>query len=244
MARSHNRMTNQMRPIRITPDYLRHPTGSVLIECGDTKIICAVSVDDNVPSFLRNASPPQGWLTAEYSMLPSATNSRTKRERQSVGGRTQEIQRLIGRAIRGVIDLNACPDMTFTIDCDVIQADGGTRTASITGAYVALKIAVSKLLRSGKLKRNPLKDGVAALSIGILAGDYLVDLDYNEDSNAELDMNVVMTHSGKILEIQGTGERASFTKDQVLRIMELGEDALKDVFELQNQAADGQVVES
>jgi ribonuclease PH len=232
-----------MRPVRITPDYIKHPAGSVLVEYGDTKVICTVTAEDGVPSFLRNAQPSQGWLTAEYSMLPSATNTRTRRERQSISGRTQEIQRLIGRAVRGIIDLNALPEITLTIDCDVIQADGGTRTASITGAYVALKLAVQKLMRSGKIKRNPLKDGVAAVSIGLVGGELRVDLDYNEDSKAELDMNVVITHSGKFLEIQGTAEKEAFTKEQVFRIMELAEEALKPIYDAQHQAADGLVSE-
>ena len=243
MNRSHNRLSHQPRPIKITPHFFKHPAGSVLIEAGETKIICSVTVEDQVPAFLRNVHPAQGWLTAEYAMTPSATNTRTKRERNNVSGRTQEIQRLIGRAIRGVINLQHCPDITFTIDCDVIQADGGTRTTSITGAYIALKLAVDKLLRSGKLKRNPLHDGVAATSIGLVKGDFLVDLDYKEDSSADLDMNVVMTHSRKILEIQGTGEKSTFTKEQVLKIMDLAEESLGPIFDLQNLALEGQPVE-
>ncbi|MCX6116489.1 MAG: ribonuclease PH, partial [Proteobacteria bacterium] len=161
--RNDGRMSRQMRPIRFTPDFTKHATASVLVEFGETKVLCTVFAEDGVPPFLRHSSPPQGWLTAEYSMLPGATHSRSKRERQNVGGRTQEIQRLIGRALRGVIDLNACPDVTLTIDCDVIQADGGTRTASITGAYVALKMACDRLMRSGKIKRQPIIDGVGAV---------------------------------------------------------------------------------
>lgn len=238
MTRSYGRTASQTRPARIIPHYLKSPPGSVLIEMGDTRVICAVSCEDSVPPFLRGKG--QGWLTAEYAMLPSATGSRTKRERTSVSGRTQEIQRLIGRAIRGIIDLTALPEITLTIDCDVIQADGGTRTASVTGAYVALKLAVDKLLASGKIKRNPLRDGVAAVSVGLVGQNFLVDLDYSEDSNADLDMNLVMTHSGKLLEIQGTGEKSSFSKDQVMTIMDLGEEALKDLFELQKLGCEGQ----
>jgi ribonuclease PH len=177
-------------------------------------------------------------------MLPSATLSRSKRERQSVGGRTQEIQRLIGRSLRGVVELTACPDVTLTIDCDVLQADGGTRTAAITGAYVALKMACDRLMRSGKIKRNPVTDGVAAVSIGIINGELYCDLNYVEDSTAELDMNVVVTHSGRFLEIQGTAERGSFSKEQVLGIMSLAEDALRPVFAAQNLAIDGQIAET
>lgn len=242
--RKDGRTSRQMRPVRITPDFTKNATSSVLVEFGDTKVLCTVFAEDGVPSFLRHANPPQGWLTAEYSMLPGATHSRSKRERQSIGGRTQEIQRLIGRSIRGVIDLTACPEVTFTIDCDVLQADGGTRTASITGAYVALKMACDRLLRQGKLKRNPMTDGVAAVSIGIGAGELLCDLNYAEDSTAELDMNVVITHSGKFLEIQGTAEKGSFTKEQVMAIMDLAHEALGPVFTAQSQAADGQIGEA
>ncbi len=234
-----------MRPMRLIPNYTKHADGSVLIELGDTKVLCTVSVEEGVPSFLRNSQPPQGWLTAEYSMLPGSSTSRIRRERGgAVTGRTQEIQRLIGRALRGVIDMNRCPDMTFTIDCDVLQADGGTRTASITGAYAALKIAVQKLLRSGRLKQNPLNDSVSAVSVGIKGGQVLVDLNYIEDSSADLDMNVVLTAGGRILEIQGTAERASFSKDDVVRIIEAAQEALNPIAELQNAAADGQVAES
>jgi ribonuclease PH len=234
-----------MRPLRLVPHYTKHADGSVLIELGDTKVLCTVSIEEGVPSFLRNAQPPQGWLTAEYSMLPGSSTQRIRRERGgALSGRTQEIQRLIGRALRGIIDLNRCPDITFTIDCDVIQADGGTRTASITGAYTALKIAVDKLLRAGRLKQNPLHDAVAAVSVGMKGGGLLVDLNYVEDSSADLDMNVVMTQSGKTLEIQGTAERAAFGKGDVVAIIEAAQEALSPLFELQHAAADGQTVES
>lgn len=245
MLRAHGRSSGQMRPLRITPQFTKNAHGSVLIEQGETKVICTVSVEDGVPPFLRNSQPPQGWLTAEYSMLPGSSNQRVRRERgNNLSGRTQEIQRLIGRSLRGVINLNRCPDLTFAIDCDVIQADGGTRTASITGAYVALKLAVQKLLRSGKLQHNPLIEAVAALSIGIKGGQLLVDLDYAEDSSADLDMNVVMMQNGKILEIQGTAERQSFSKADVVRIMDAAEEAIAGIFDLQLLAADGQIAES
>lgn len=242
--RSDGRSSIQTRPIRITPNFTKNPAGSVLIETGETRVLCTVHVDDGVPNWMRNSNPPQGWLTAEYSMLPGATHSRMKRERNFVSGRTQEIQRLIGRSLRGIIDFKKCPDMTFMVDCDVIQADGGTRTAAITGSYVALKIAIDKLLRSGKLKTNPLTDGVAAVSVGIKEGKILVDLDYKEDSQADIDMNLVFTHSGKILEIQGTAERAAFSKEEVNNTMNAAEEALSKTFELQQQAADYQTVES
>lgn len=245
MLRNDGRSSGQIRPLRLVPHFTKHADGSVLIELGDTRVICTVSVEEGVPGFLRNAQPPQGWLTAEYSMLPGSSQQRIRRERGiSLGGRTQEIQRLIGRSIRGVLDLNRCPDLTFQIDCDVIQADGGTRTASITGAYVALRIAVAKLLRSGRLKQNPLNDAVAAISVGIKGGQVLVDVNYKEDSTADLDMNVVMTQSGKILEIQGTAERVAFSKEDVMKIMDAAEEALAPIFELQSAAADGQTVES
>lgn len=244
MLRHDGRSAGQMRPLRITPNYTKYAAGSVLVEYGETKVLCTVSADEGVPSFLRNATPAQGWLTAEYSMLPASTQTRTRRERPAPSGRSQEIQRLIGRSLRGVIDLRKCSDFTFTIDCDVLQADGGTRTASITGAYVALKMAVDKLLRAGKLNDNPLTDAVAAVSVGLKDGEILVDLDYIEDSTCDLDMNIVMTQSGKFLELQGTAERAAFTKEQVNDIMDAASEALQPCYELQHEAADGHIVET
>ncbi len=243
MLRVDGRSSEQMRPIRFEPNYTKHAAGSVLVEFGDTKVLCTACVEDSVPRFLRNSNPPQGWLTAEYSMLPGATNTRSKRERPNVSGRSQEIQRLIGRSLRGVIDLRLCPDLTLQIDCDVLQADGGTRTAAITGSFVALKMAVDGLLRKGRLTTNPIHDSVAAVSVGIKSDQLLVDLNYIEDSSADLDMNVVLTGSGKILEIQGTAEGAAFNKDQVVSIIEASENALGQVFEHQLLAAEGQVVE-
>jgi len=234
---------NQLRPLRLVPHFTKHAAGSVLVELGDTRVICTVCTEDQVPQFLRGSSPPQGWLTAEYSMLPGATSTRTKRERPAPSGRSQEIQRLIGRSLRGVIDLRKAPDVTFNIDCDVIQADAGTRTAAITGAFVALKLAVDKLLRSGKLRSNPLIDSVAAVSVGVCKGEILVDLNYVEDSSADLDMNVVLTGSGKILEIQGTAERQAFTKEQVMQIIDAATEALGPVFDMQLAAAEGREIE-
>ncbi len=244
MIRNDGRSSTQMRPLRITPNYTKHADGSVLIELGETKVICTVCVEDGVPSFLRNSSPPQGWLTAEYNMLPGATNTRSRRERLRVSGRTQEIQRLIGRSLRGIVNLKLCPEVTFSIDCDVIQADGGTRTTSVTGAFVALKIAVDKLLRAGRIRSNPITDSIAAVSVGLKNGEILVDLNYLEDSSADLDMNVVMTQTGKILELQGTAERAAFTKEEVVKIIEAAEEALTSTFDTQLVAADGQIAES
>lgn len=244
MKRIDGRTPQQTRPIRFTPNFTRHATASVLAEFGDTKVICTVCVENMVPIFLKHSNPPQGWLTAEYAMLPSATSTRSRRERQKVSGRTQEIQRLIGRSLRGAVDLKKCPDMTFNIDCDVIQADGGTRTTAITGSMVALNMAVKTLMREGRLKTNPITTQVAAVSIGIRDELILVDLNYEEDSSADLDMNVVLTADKKILEIQGTAERAAFTKEQVQAIIDYAESALDPIFELQLEAAEGRTVES
>lgn len=242
--RHDGRSSIQLRPIRIVPDFTKNAAASVLIETGETRVLCTVSVEETVPAWKRNQATATGWLTAEYSMLPGATTVRSKRERPAVGGRTQEIQRLIGRSLRGIMDLKRCPDLTFIVDCDVLQADGGTRTASITGAYIALKMAVDRLLRKGRLKVNPLTNAVAAVSVGIKDGQLLVDLDYEEDSTADLDMNVVMTQDFQILEIQGTAERAAFTKDQVVSIIDAASAALISTFELQQIASEGQVIES
>lgn len=241
--RKDGRSSSQIRPMRITPNTSLFSTGSALIEVGETKVLCTVNTEDGVPHWLRGSSPASGWLTAEYSMLPGATHTRTRRERNFTGGRTQEIQRLIGRSLRGVMDLTKTPDITFVIDCDVLQADGGTRTASVTGAYVALKLAISKLLRSGRLRQNPLINQVAAVSVGCIEDRILVDLNYDEDSRIDLDMNVVMTQAGKILEIQGTAERAHFGKEQVITIIDAAEQALQGTFELQKIAAEGQIAE-
>tara|TARA_B100001094_G_C18104267_1_gene757499 strand:+ start:242 stop:973 length:732 start_codon:yes stop_codon:yes gene_type:complete len=241
--RNDGRLPEQMRPIRFIPGFTKNAPGSVLVEFGETKVLCTATIDTGVPSFLRNANPAQGWLTAEYSMLPGSTNTRSRRERPNISGRSQEIQRLIGRSLRGVIDLQRCPDISFNIDCDVLQADGGTRTAAITGSFVALKLAIENALAAKRLQTNPLIDAVAAVSVGIKQGEILVDLNYKEDSNADLDMNVVMTQSGKILEIQGTAEKAPFSKQNVTDIIELAEEALKPTFELQMAAAEGREVE-
>ena len=237
-ARANGRTDQQLRPLRITPVTNKFAAGSVLIELGDTRINCTVSVDDGVPFFVRNSSNAQGWLTAEYSMLPGATPTRSRRERNFLSGRTQEIQRLIGRSLRGVIDLSKCSDLTLTIDCDVLLADGGTRTAAITGAYAALKIAVTRLWRRGRIKQNPLTDAVAAVSIGVRGDRLLCDLDYREDAAVDLDMNMVMTPSGGILEIQGTAERAALRKERLLDIIDLAAVALQPVFAEQQAAVE------
>ena len=242
--RSDGRSSGQMRPIKFTPDYTSNAVSSVLIECGNTKVLCTVSVEEKLPGWLRDQRGRQGWLTAEYSMLPGATHTRSRRERPNVSGRTQEIQRLIGRSSRGICDLTKIPDLTITIDCDVLQADGGTRTTSVTGAYAALKMAVDSLIRQGKIKQNPITEPIAAVSIGIKEGQILVDMNYEEDSVADLDMNVVVNCSGKIIEVQGTAEKQSFTKEQVVLIIDAATEALHPVFDLQQRAAEGETVES
>lgn len=233
MKRSDNRATNEMRPVSIRTEYLLTAEGSVVIEVGNTRVLCAATVDENVPPFLRNSG--KGWVTAEYSMLPRATATRTAREsvkgRQS--GRTLEIQRLIGRSLRTVVDQQVLGERTILIDCDVIQADGGTRTASITGAYVALIIAVRKLLQYGTIKKNPITDAVAATSVGIVNGTPLLDLNYEEDSRAAVDMNVVMTGAGKFVELQATGERAAFDDAELNALVGLGRVGVKDLLEIQ-----------
>lgn len=213
--RKDGRQPNQIRPVAITRDYLRHPKGSVLIEMGDTRVICAVSVEEGVPPFLKNSG--RGWLTAEYAMTPSSTHERSAREssRGKVGGRTHEIQRLIGRALRAVTDLTAFGERTLHIDCDVIQADGGTRTAAITGAFVALVDAFRKLRAESLVERMPVRDFVSAVSVGIVAGEMLLDLQYEEDHRAEVDMNIVMTRGGLFIEVQGTAEGAPFTRERL-----------------------------
>jgi ribonuclease PH len=223
--RSDNRAANTLRETTITPDYLPHAEGSVLIEAGRTRVICTASVEDRVPPFLRNTG--KGWVTAEYGMLPRATNTRTQREASAgkVGGRTQEIQRLIGRSLRSVANLQALGERTIWIDCDVIQADGGTRTASITGAFVALALACETLRERDVLKTIPLSDYVAAISVGIVDGEPLLDLAYDDDSRAEVDMNIVKTGKGKFIEVQGTAEGLPFDRgalDTLLDLADLG----------------------
>ena len=221
MERVDGRKPDQLRPVRITRNYNKHAEGSVLIEVGDTRVICTATVEERLPLFLKGEG--KGWVTAEYGMLPRATGTRTAREaaRGRIGGRTHEIQRLIGRSIRSVVDLAALGERTILLDCDVIQADGGTRTASITGAFVALVDALKKLKEQGQLARIPIKDFVAATSVGRLNGRIVLDLCYREDSAAEVDMNIVMTGSGRFVEVQGTGEEASFTRAELDRMIEL-----------------------
>ena len=228
------RKNNELRPIEIIRNYTKHAEGSVLIKCGDTHVICNASIEKNVPSFLKGKS--QGWITAEYGMLPRSTSTRMAREsaKGKQSGRTQEIQRLIGRSLRSIIDLKKLGEITIQIDCDVIQADGGTRTASITGAYVALHDAILNILNKGIIKNSPIIDSIAAISLGVKDSDILLDLDYAEDSTCDTDMNIVMTGSGKFIEIQGTAEGVPFTRDEMNNLIDMAEQGIKKLTVIQN----------
>jgi len=236
MTRPGRRGADQLRSVRIQRDYTRHAEGSVLIEFGDTRVLCTASVEDKVPGFLRGRG--QGWVTAEYGMLPRSTNTRTDREaaRGKQSGRTQEIQRLIGRSLRAVTDMEKLGERTVQIDCDVIQADGGTRTAGITGAFVALHDAISVLMRRGLVAESPLRDFVAAVSVGIVEGAPVLDLDYAEDSACDTDMNVVMTGSGGFVEVQGTAEGAPFSQAQMDALMVLAQRGIVELIAKQKEA--------
>ncbi len=229
------RKPKQLRALSITPSYIKTADGSVLIEMGDTKVICTAKLEERAPPFLRNSG--KGWITAEYGMLPGSSQVRIGREsaRGKIGGRTHEIQRLIGRSLRSIADLKSLGERTVWIDCDVIQADGGTRTASITGAYVALSEAVGQWLNKGIINIDPIRDSVAAVSIGIVDGKILLDLAYEEDSRAEVDMNFVMTGSGKFIEVQGTAESAPFTKRQMERMAEMAQQAIRELIKAQKK---------
>ena len=233
--RSDGRKPNQLRALKITPSYIKTADGSVLIEMGDTRVICTAKLEERVPPFLRNSG--KGWITAEYGMLPGSSEQRIGREssRGKVGGRTHEIQRLIGRSLRSVADLKSLGERSVWIDCDVIQADGGTRTASITGAYIALMEAARVWRKRGILSADPVKDAVAAVSIGIVDGKILLDLCYEEDSKADVDMNFVMTGSGKFIEVQGTAESAPFTKKQMERMAEIAHQGIKELLQAQKK---------
>ena len=233
------RSSNQLREIRITRGYTKHAEGSVLIECGDTKVICTASVEERVPPHKKGSG--EGWVTAEYGMLPRSTGSRMSREaaKGKQSGRTQEIQRLIGRSLRAVVDLGKLGERTIQIDCDVIQADGGTRTASITGAFVALHDAVTGLMGKGLVQDDPLKDFVAAISVGIYQGKPVLDLDYVEDSDCDTDMNVVMLGSGHFVEVQGTAEGHPFTREEMDELLELAKNGIAQLVEMQRAALAG-----
>lgn len=228
--RCDGRVEGEMRTISVTRQYTKYAPGSVLISFGHTRVICTATVEETVPRFLKGSG--QGWITAEYSMLPAATHTRSRRElsKGKPSGRTSEIQRLIGRSLRTIIDLDKLGERTIYIDCDVIQADGGTRTASITGAMLALSDAVDSLQKEGLLNEDPLKDKVAAVSVGMRNGEFITDLCYEEDSDADLDMNIVMTESGKFIEVQGTAEKEPFSKDELDRLLELSSQAIQSIF--------------
>ena len=234
-TRPSGRANHELRPIRFIQGFSHHAEGSILIQCGDTHVLCTASVEESVPPFLRGKG--QGWVTAEYGMLPRATHTRQAREaaRGKQSGRTQEIQRLIGRSLRAVVDMKALGERTITLDCDVLQADGGTRTASITGGYVALALACETLRKRGALATSPLHGQVAAISVGIHRGVPVLDLDYAEDSQAETDMNVVMNNGGGFIEVQGTAEGHAFRRDELDALLNLAATGLDSVFALQNQ---------
>ncbi|MCG8591556.1 MAG: ribonuclease PH [Proteobacteria bacterium] len=234
--RRDGRTAGQLRPVELQLDFTENPLASVLCAMGRTRVLCTVCVEDSVPRWLRGAG--EGWVTAEYSMLPGATDRRTEREaaRGKPSGRTQEIQRLIGRSLRAVVDLSALGERTLWVDCDVLQADGGTRTAAITGAYTALALAARRLTDSGRLKRNPLRDSVAAISVGVVGGEVVLDLPYEEDSRAEVDMNVVATGSGRFVEVQGTGEGGTFSPEELRSLTELALQGIEQLTRAQSDA--------
>jgi len=231
--RPSGRSANQMRKVSFTRNYTLHAEGSVLVEFGDTKVICTATVDENTPRWMKDSG--KGWITAEYGMLPRSTNSRMGREsaRGKQGGRTMEIQRLIGRSLRAAVDLKKLGERTITLDCDVIQADGGTRTASISGAFVALSDAISHLMENGALTESPIIHNVASVSVGVYQGQAVLDLDYTEDSNAETDMNVVMTENGGFIEVQGTAEGAPFSRSQMDGMLTLAEKGINEIIKVQ-----------
>jgi ribonuclease PH len=238
-ARTDGRAANELRPAKITPGYLPYAEGSVLIEMGLTRVVCAASLEDRVPPFLRNSG--QGWITAEYAMLPRATQQRTPREigRGGPSGRTHEIQRLIGRSLRAVADMKVLGERTLTVDCDVLQADGGTRTAAITGAYVAVALAGQRLMKSGKLSGNLVKMEVAAVSVGLMDQTPLLDLKYDEDSRAEVDMNIICTADGRFIEVQGTAEREPFSREQMNHLLSLADKGIKELIAIQRETISG-----
>ncbi|MBI5024796.1 MAG: ribonuclease PH [Candidatus Omnitrophica bacterium] len=233
MSRVDGRNPDQLRKIKITKNFVKHAEGSCLIECGLTRVICTASVEESVPPFLKGKGT--GWVTAEYGMLPRSTDTRMRREKTLTSGRTLEIQRLIGRSLRGVIDLKQLGERTVKIDCDVIQADGGTRTASITGGFIALALALDKIKKQNLIDRAPLTDYVAAVSAGIYKGQPLLDLNYEEDSCADMDMNVVMVGSGKFVEVQGTAERAPFSRQQMDKLLNLAAQGIRELIKMQRK---------
>jgi ribonuclease PH len=241
MSRPLDRPNDQMRSVRIIPGFLKHPDGSVLIETGDTRVLCSAMVEERVPPFLKGSN--SGWVTAEYSLLPASTETRSTREaaRGKISGRTSEIQRLIGRSLRAVVDMEKLGERTIWIDCDVIQADGGTRTASVTGSFVALYLALKKLKDKGTIEDIPIKDYVAAISVGIVEGIPVLDLEYVEDSGADVDMNVVMTGGGDFVEIQGTGEKSVFSRQDLDVLLGLAQKGIQELIVLQKNILEEQI---
>lgn len=237
MKRIDGRSLNELRKIKITKDYLKHAEGACLIEFGDTRVVCTASVEESVPPFLRNKGT--GWVTAEYGMLPRSCETRIRREKAASSGRTQEIQRLIGRSLRGVIDLDKLGERTIKVDCDVLQADGGTRTASITGGFIAMALALKKIRKQGLIDEIPLTDFVAAISVGIYKEKLMIDLNYAEDSNAGMDMNVVMVGTGKFIEVQGTAEREPFSKTEMDKLLDLAKKGIKELIAVQKKNLEG-----
>lgn len=239
MKRPDGRNTDELRPIKITTGYTKYAEGSVLVEFGETKVLCNATVEESVPPFKRGSG--EGWVTAEYNMLPRATKTRNNRDinRLKLNQRSTEIQRLIGRSLRAAVDFTLMGERSVTVDCDVIQADGGTRTASITGGFVALALAMKKLVDEGVIEKMPIKDYVAAVSVGIFENEGVLDLCYAEDSNAQVDMNIVMTGKGRFVEVQGTGEEGTFTKEELYMLTALGEKGCGDIVEIQKEALGG-----
>ncbi len=237
MLRADKRKPDEVRPIKITRNFIKHAEGSVLIEFGDTKVICSATVEESVPHYKKNSG--EGWVTAEYAMLPRATTQRTQRENFRPKGRTQEIQRLIGRSLRAVVDLEQLGERSIILDADVIQADGGTRTASITGCFVAMYDAVQGLIKDKKIDKSPIKEYLAAVSVGIVDGHPMIDLNYGEDSTAEVDMNVVMTESGKFVEVQGTAEGSPFTKEELDKLLDHAAAGIGHIIKEQKKAIRG-----
>jgi ribonuclease PH len=239
MKRVDGRRAGELRPVTVTPDYVAYPEGSVLIAMGQTKVLCNVTVKESVPGWMRRAQGIEGgWITAEYALLPRSTHRRTPRETSGLRGRTQEIRRLIGRSLRASVDLEKMGERTCIVDCDVIQADGGTRSAAVTGGYVALAIALGKLIRGGLLPAEVLKTGVAAVSVGVVGGQPVLDLCYEEDSTAEVDVNVVMNATGEFIEVQGTAEGASFSRAMLDQLLDLAREGIDELLAMQKEVLD------
>ena len=233
MPRFDGRKNDQLRPVIFKPDYVEYPEGSVLVSFGKTRVLCNVSIDEKVPAWLDDPELSRGWITAEYALLPRSTTTRVKRETMGLSGRTQEIKRLIGRSLRAGFDLNLLGKRTLIVDCDVIQADGGTRTAAITGGYVALRLALGKLIQKKLLSPEVILSPVAAISVGLISGEVLLDLNYREDASAEADLNIVMNHAGDFIEVQGTGEGATFSRSDLDLMLNFAEMGIQQLFSLQ-----------